>query len=776
MLLLTLGASVIGYFAYRNLNHIVSTLEDEVKPNLDLIILGQVSIELGRMEDAIEGYVFNQDTAYMSDFKERTQRAIAHLDELRERNTDPSFGQSIDSLENLILNKVTVLNQAAHLDILSVEETLSAIPRLEGVQGQQSKPNTIPDTSKQKKIGFLQKLLGKKEKPLVTDSTAVRAEKQLVQINAQLDSLARRAQKKVYNQKIREFTLYQDHQDIDGDIIALIKDMEAWQISRIKFMTMQTQDRVRYTNRYITIFSVMASVILLITLTVLIIYVLRTRSHQMVLDHGRKNALKMAKEKEEFLANMSHEIRTPMNAIAGFSKVLLQSKLSTVQKEQVSIIDKSSNHLIHILNDVLDFSRLQSGKIRLDVSLFDPSQVIEEAVQLLSQKAKEKQLELGFELQGMPARVSGDAFRLRQILLNLIFNSIKFTEEGSVQVHASFASDTLRIAVRDTGVGIPVDMQQKIFDEFEQVNKSDKQVGTGLGLSITKKLVDIHEGSIRLESELGRGTTFTIALPYVVVEQEVEEASESQLRFDLTGMHVLLADDEPFNVQLLQTILDAQSITYDVGRDGQQTYDLLCQNVYDVLLLDFRMPKMSGPEVATRLRQGSGPNANIPIVGLTATVSDHDQKTAQESGINHVIRKPFEPEELFRLMAKYTIRKKGQGIKHNVSVPYSMEGLSKMGDTKFVVDMTETFIHSTQENIQQFEAMVSQEDGVGAADALHKIIAPARHFKLMDLVGLLKETELSARSGETISSKRVAQIKEETHSVIEALQLYLQER
>ncbi|UXP32164.1 ATP-binding protein [Reichenbachiella agarivorans] len=785
LLLLTLGAAVIGYFAYRNLNQIVSTLEEEVKPNLDLIILGQISIELGRMEDAIEGYVFNQDTSYMADFKARTQNAMAHLGELRLRSADYEFSKSIDSLENLILNKVTVLNQAAHLDMFSVEETFASIPRFE-----ETKKDTVIliDTvvSNQKKIGFLQKLLGKKEVEVITtDSTVIVEERPTVDVNLQLDSIARKAQKRAYNQKIREFTLYKDHQDIDAEIVALIKRMETWQITRIKQMALQTQDRVRFTNRYITIFSFMASVILFITLTMLIIYVLRTRSHQMVLNLAKQNALQTAKEKEEFLANMSHEIRTPMNAIAGFAKTLLNSNLSAQQLEQVSIIDKSSNHLIHILNDVLDFSKLQSGKIKLDITPFDPEIVIKEAVQLLSQKAEEKGLRLKCEVSSLPKCLSGDAFRLRQILLNLIFNSIKFTESGEISVRATSViredKTYLQIDISDTGIGIPPDRQALVFDEFEQVNGSDKQTGTGLGLTITKKLIDIHQGSIRLQSVVGEGTTFSIELPYEELEPNEEELkSNNHSDFDFLGVHLLIADDEPFNVKLLKTILDAQNISYDVGIDGQATYELLSRHKYDLLLLDFRMPKMSGPEVASLLRKEGGINAGIPILGLTATVSDQHLKTAVDSGIDQIIRKPFKPEDLLRAMAdqlktRSFINSSGGLIKKKRPQQFSLDGLHQMGDEFFVMDMVETFISSSQKNLEMLDREVNTQNWEGAADVLHRIIAPARHFKLTELVHLLKETELSARRGTPIPRERLGKIKEETLSVIESLQLYLQQ-
>lgn len=777
LLILMLGASVIGFFAYRNFNNIIVALEDEVKPHGDLILLSDIATELEGVETAIEGFVLNSDANYMVEFQTGLDATIGLLDELKTRNTDGQFLDQVDSLKALILIKGGVLTQIAKLDYKTLEETFSQV-QLNLEQYKEEPDPPIEESAPKKKRKFFDKIFKRKTPKTDTETKPATKEKK----NYALDSIVKSAEKKVSVQKNKELLLYQEHQDVDDQILSLISSMEAWQIQRLKQLAVSAQDKARYTNRYIMVFSIVAPVILLATLMVLILYVSRTRRHQNMLKSARKNALKLAREKEQFLANMSHEIRTPMNAIVGFSKLLLKTKLNKNQQEQLGIIAKSSDHLLHILNDVLDFTKLQSGKITLEQKAFDPAQVIEESIQLLSHRAKEKGLTIKSRIEALPDQVLGDAFRLKQVLLNLIFNSIKFTEKGGVTVQARATSGngniTLQLEVSDTGIGIPKERQSKIFEDFEQVSRSDMQTGTGLGLSITKKLIDIHNGQISVKSEVGEGSTFIIQLPYSATETPVEKETRSpDPVYHLSGKHVLIADDEVFNRKLLQSIMEEQHVTFDEAEDGAKTYDLLATNKYDLVLLDFRMPKMNGPEIAEKIKNEGQLNFETPIIGLTATVSDQDMAMAKNSGIDHVLRKPFDADELLSIMDNQLAGKKNQPIPgQNIRTPlFTLEALNKMGDEVFVKDMIETFIRSTNQNLAFLEKEIANKNWEKTADIIHKIIAPVRHLKAQPLVDLLKENELSARAGNPINDANQKKINQELLSLVDSLQLYLRQ-
>lgn len=780
LIVLTVGVSLIGFLAYKNINQIIGTLEKESQPNVNLLLLNNISLELQEVEYAMERFVYTNEEIHMENFRNSIASSVSVLDTLKAKNDRETILLYTDSLRNLILTKGTILSQVANLDYESMEETFANLKnQLNDIQTKR----ILEDTILRKKRGFLQSLFGKEEPIITSDTIDIFASEEYKSIiNTQLDSLASQSQRKMYAQKLKEFTLQRDHQDVQVKIASLLSEMEKWELNRIKSQASDASSIASSTNKYVTMFGVAIPMLLLITLSVLIIYISRTKKHQEAMDSSRKSALKLAREKEQFLANMSHEIRTPMNAIGGFAKILLKGELNKEQSEYLQIIDKSTDHLTHILNDVLDFSKLQSGKIQLENKPFNPTELIEDTVKLLEDKADEKHLRLEFESHDLPDVVVGDPYRLRQILLNLIYNGIKFTDKGGVYISVKKDKETkkgvqLSFEVMDTGVGIPSDYQKNIFNEFEQVNREDKRKGTGLGLSITKKLVTIHRGKIKVNSTIGKGTTFFVTLPYQLVDKNTELPVRLNSTPELSDMHVLIADDEEFNRKLLEAIFKDHNITYDLAENGAEAYDKMTSVSYDVIIMDFRMPKMNGPEVAEKIRKEGKLNRDTPVIGLTATVSDQDMLMAKNSGIDKVLRKPFDTNELLRLMGNSNKSRNEHSQKSGQSSndQFDLERLKNMGDEKFVIDMVETFITGTKENLKELDQHFMNERWEDTAEVLHKIIAPARHLKANQVVEIMKKYELSGRKGNAIPPSEYEKIKSLTLDLLESLQLHLQQ-
>ncbi|MXV15163.1 ATP-binding protein [Hufsiella ginkgonis] len=404
---------------------------------------------------------------------------------------------------------------------------------------------------------------------------------------------------------------------------------------------------------------------LLVTLVTTLLYnIWKIFNNEKALILYSENARKYATAKSSFLASMSHEIRTPLNSIIGFAEQLDQGRLTANQSEQVTAIRHSSDMLLEVVNQILDFSKYETGKMNLDNSPFKLVEVIEGVSRSMSILAEKKGIALRSELKLEPQLcVTGDAFRLKQVMVNLISNAIKFTAQGEVYLHAwnSLASDdsiVLHVKVKDTGIGISKEDLPNIFNEFSQVNSAQSEAikGTGLGLAICKKIVELQNGHIHVQSEPGNGSTFSFHIPYERCDEAACEAGRDIASIDLTeqlkGRHILLAEDNKLNVLLAKTILKKWNMTYDVAYNGMEALELCKMNHYDLVLTDIQMPEMTGIELAKEIRQLSDKSkSGIPIVALTANVlkEDHDKYIA--AGINDVALKPFLEKNLVEKIA-----------------------------------------------------------------------------------------------------------------------------
>jgi PAS domain S-box-containing protein len=373
---------------------------------------------------------------------------------------------------------------------------------------------------------------------------------------------------------------------------------------------------------------------------------------------AKREAEANARAKENFLANMSHEIRTPMNGVLGMAGLLAKTPLDAQQRQYLDTILASGRNLLAVLNDVLDMAKISAGKLELEQIAFDLGKSIRTAAQTLAYRAAEKGLT--FDIQPLvlaePVVVS-DPYRLNQVLLNLLSNAIKFTERGSVTLGSDVLNDTseavtVRFWVRDTGIGIPVEKQQQIFENFTQAytDTARRFGGTGLGLTISRSLVEQLGGKLELSSTPGQGSwfTFTLTLPKAA-DQQVAPAPPVPDYQRLQGARILLAEDSAVNRQLTTLILKNWGIAVDSAVNGPNALALFQARTYDAVLMDIQMPGMSGLEVTEAIRQSTDPaRASVPIIALTANAFRADRERYLQAGMNDCLTKPFEETDLYQ--------------------------------------------------------------------------------------------------------------------------------
>lgn len=390
----------------------------------------------------------------------------------------------------------------------------------------------------------------------------------------------------------------------------------------------------------------------------------RKKAH-LIAEEAKAKALAADKHKSTFLANMSHEIRTPLNGIIGMTQILKETELNEKQAEYVDIINLSGLSLLSIINDILDFSKIESGQIELEEITFDLNEKTGEIYKLMNLKAQEKNLSLDFQIhEAIPRFLVGDPLRLKQIIINLINNAIKFTDSGSVKLEMNLLSnnnDKVRVMFKiiDTGIGISEKAKKKLFKEFSQADASisRKHGGSGLGLSISKNLAKMMGGDIGVISELGNGSTFWFTATFGIGDELPAEQppldAQNLDKIHTRKLKVLLVEDNEINQRVALVNLQKMGHVVDVADNGKTAVDLFRQNLYDVVLMDIMMPVMDGIEatgIIKKIQVDQPIKLGIPVIAMTANALKGDREKLIAQGMDGYISKPFKSEELREVM------------------------------------------------------------------------------------------------------------------------------
>jgi CheY-like chemotaxis protein len=379
---------------------------------------------------------------------------------------------------------------------------------------------------------------------------------------------------------------------------------------------------------------------------------------------ARQKAEEAAQSKQTFMSTMSHEIRTPLNEVIGIANLLMQGNPREDQMDLIKTLRFSGNHLMTLVNDVLDYSKMESGKIVFEQTQFNLTDFLDEIKRSYSFRAKEKKLEFDIIKDGnLPVLVIGDPIRLNQILSNLLSNALKFTLKGGIKVHVTEKGrignqSNIEFKVADTGIGIPSDRQSEIFDSFTQASSDTTRRfgGTGLGLAICKKLIELQGGTIRIESEPDKGSTFTVNLYMGVSEHQVSinSSGSSETFRELVGKKILVAEDNKINFFVANKFLIGWGMIVSHAENGQLALEMIEKEEFDLILMDLHMPILDGIEASRIIRNSENPKIkNIPIIALTAAIMSESHDKIEDLKINDYVLKPFKPQDLYDRILKH---------------------------------------------------------------------------------------------------------------------------
>lgn len=796
-------ASVVAYNSYDQLSRAVQTISS---PDPKLQQIDSIMFMVNKSENSLQEYTITKSAGKLREYDAQVFDIRTRVQALKEVS---AFDESeLDSILALINAKLVSMDDFMRikerrdafqfydkaLEQLNAEapstQDSSAVTlpndsvSADGNIPKKVEPNKIDDEAEKASIRkFLGRIFSKKNK-IESDTTQIASEVDSLTVdttslaNLSIDSVRQMLTQLKSEQAATE--KYLDRQELkylsnNAEVMNRINAL----ISQVKQARQESYQKQSAEAKNILQSSLSRlGIILLVALgcTFIFIYLIfsdiaKSDSLKSQLEKAKARAEQLAKVKEDFLANMSHEIRTPLTAILGFTNQLKKTNLQNAQQEYLSAVDSSSSHLLALVNDILDFSKIEAGQLKFEHQPFDIKVLIEQIQRDMSFQAEKKDLQIHFEIEGENYRyLNGDAFRLRQVLYNLVSNAIKFTEEGGVIIRCKLkpmhnGKIKAQLEVVDTGIGIAPAKQKHIFEAFVQSDVSDtrKYGGTGLGLSISKKIVESQGGEMALESEVGEGSTFYVALPFGVSTQEELESvvtvSNASGKRMFTDSKVLIIDDDQLNTKLLSLIIEKWGVRCYVAHNGEEGLKLLQNKAVDLVLSDLQMPGMHGEEVVAHIRASD--QADIPVIAFTARVTE-DMHYFEGRGFTDVLHKPFNEKEVYELLNKYLIATQEspdevavvnefQEVDAYSDAPddnfYSLENIIRFigDDQDALLGFIESFSGVLTDSGAQMKGAVEIDDYQTVAYHAHKIFPNVQQLEVHELALLLRKLEHEAQ-------------------------------
>lgn len=760
--LMALGISAF-FYSYLGVLNISEILGNAPASTHKLTLINQTLVKIYESESNARLYSATGDPSYLAYYEGQNQQISSNLKELR--NISYNAEQQLQLVNILVLqaqkNKVIT-------DLINLKK--SKITREDYAILFKSRPDSVEIEMKQKvysssnasaateaparKRSFLERLkaLFKDEKPAVSMQSNLGIQRKIDSASfkqKRKDSSISDLRKSINDMQRREVTLAKLMNDKEIELMKkdkILTDRMLFQMTKLnneeikinqKQLSQFDKDAEEYTNR---IFFLGFSFLFIILIFLYSIFrdIKKSTQMQKQLEDSNIKIQDLLKVKERFLANMSHEIRTPLSAIIGFSDLLL--KRQKYSEEDTLAINTSAKHLHAIVNEILDYSKVESNNVEFELTSFFLEGFLKEIAAEMSVKAKEKSIHLRLDISTSLRSIKLDRLRLKQVLLNLVSNAIKFTHEGEVVVSAKERNGHLLLEVADTGIGIPETALTKIFDEFTQADGSVARQfgGTGLGLSISRKLVLQMGGNISVTSTENVGSTFTVEFPIETIKGEEILPTNRPISIPKLASKVLVIDDDNFVRLLIGKILAVNSIEFDEASSGIEGIQKSQKENYALIITDLHMPGMSGIDAVKAIRKN---NPSAKILFLSADMSHSMIQEMKEVGANGILQKPFSEVEI--LTAISNIMK----VKDSAEEPQGpLCDISKVTD--FVGDSKEdlmlivaTFVASTDESIEYIIQHNRDGNEKDVADRAHKLLTGFRQFGIAKGVEYLREIE-----------------------------------
>mgnify|MGYP001315128986 FL=1 len=774
MLLALAVAFFLAWFNYQNTTALSKTITLLQKPDTRLSDLKELILNVNLAESHVRSFAITRNEKNLEDYYKQVEQTDSQLVKLK--NLFPSNSQAFDSLTASIHYKFDIFDKLIELRYRELINTaMSKISdKVEDVEIYQN-----IDSTETSKPGFFKSLFSSKKKLRELERKALLLDS-LNDLQAQKLSTIKQTVSEAKENEIRKVT-----QLSDGELLLLEQDRLLKE--RIQSQIVLLEGDIRHNNenkslevisnsqqqlKTVVIATITASVLILILSIIILADISRANRYKIQLEEARARSEQLARFKEEFLATMSHEIRTPLSALTGFINRLQKTNTTTEQQQYVNTINMAGQHLLNIVNDVLDLSRIETGKLNFKQDPFVIYKEVNDVVTLLSQKADEKNIALVLEASNIRnLTASGDALRLRQVLINVIGNAIKFTEKGTVLVKVEKQEGELfKFEVTDTGIGIAEEKIAKLFDAYQQADNIERNYGgTGLGLAITKRLVELQKGTISMKSVPEKGTTVTVMLRFPLTPMNETKITEKEF-VSLHGFRLLVAEDDLLNRQLITAMLKDGGAEVITAESGKQAIEKILLYNPDGVLMDIQMPELDGYNAASFIREHI--SAMLPLIGITANMMNDAKNECIAAGMNAVILKPFKLHELTEVLIP--LIEKNREVQHKPLLSYSLDSLFRTsnGKSDFVIRMLKVFISSNQSLIEKSIHFAKESDFQQSAAAVHRMIPGFRQLDLDTFASILKNIEWLMRDGteKNAATELLQQCAEQFEKLVAAIQ------
>lgn len=766
-----------GYFAYRSQRQILHTIHQAARPDQQLMLVKEIASNLSAIENNVRIFVLTGNQENLHPYQQLNQTVKHQLNVLMQSADSTRIDSaSLDSIRQLVQAKLIIWEDVLVLHF-SKDDLKASFSNIYASFEKQTL-DTIATSQEQK--GFFRRLFGRKD--TLAEYSVVERSLEKDQIKQEIRHIETRILERSEQLELKETALIRQNLEVSEQLYDLIAQIESAELASMVDRTLEADRLATLTNKRLLAFSITAVLLILLIIFTFFSHLKKSKAYQRMLKRAKNEAEALTRAKAMFVANVSHELRNPVNAIYGLAEQAAGS--INQQKELMDYLLKASVHLKHIVNQTLDFSKLQTESFSIVSRDFSPEALFLEIMAIHAVEAKKKNLKLNFEKSGtLPPALQGDPVRLKQIVINLMGNAIKFTKQGSVtlRVTSEFTENacTLHVAVIDTGIGIAPEHLSKIFEEFSQVeNETSSHSGTGLGLAISKKLIELQGGSIQVESTPGGGSTFAFHIRYApgdikLLEQANQLMNEVPRKF--RSLEILVVDDEDYNRYLLVNILKKWGAKVHEAANGTDALRAGIKKTFQLIFMDLRMSGMNGFDTA---REFLKIQPDSHIIATSASTASGEIAACREAGMVALLLKPFSERELYdKVIEVMDIDPENEMMQLLEPLPeVDLAELRRQanGDEKFFREMIMIFLDSTQKGLNTMHEALLKNDPTAIMETAHKMAAPCKHMQANKLYTLLKQIETSANSHSDI--KQLAPMVQKVSEMMQALHRFLHEQ